>query len=375
MTVDIELLQGEQARYFVTSSLLGTIQAAPAALQAEAVRAVLWALCRGGTHSLSGDTPVSTRTLLYHARRLLLPFLEPQPASLSADQGQPDGSGFASTQAREQIDRRLLERLAEQGDLLQIRHTEWHWLPAPPRLVPLGSRYLLAGGLPLHALPGTLQKQITLRTTLRLLRLTADKDWPYTYQSLASWLGPQPPSLRELQSAFLQTPLAPVERTPTASDQIEVYLPQGHGPQEERWQPLIRAVTASGRYLLRRPGYWSPGRFYYSIVLLRQGQILQESPLEDQDITRFCYALDQAAGRRTIAHWYGQAGGQTLELHLESRLPRREYRLLLALSARLTTERSTPLRYRWQGIAVEDRPRLEEALRPLGLTFAEHFSR
>ncbi|WP_052890295.1 hypothetical protein [Thermogemmatispora carboxidivorans] len=357
MTVDIELLEEKQARDFVTSSLLGTIQAAPAALQAEAVRAVLWALGRGGANSLSSDSAVSTRTLLHHTRRLLLPCTK-QPAT-------------------EQVDRQFLERLAEQGDLLQIRHTEWQWLPAPPRLVPLGSRYLLAGGLPLHALPEPLQKQITLRTTLRLLPLTADKHWPYAYQSLASWLGPQPPSLRELQSAFQQAQLTPVERTPTASDQIEVYLPQGCGPQEERWQPLIRTATAPpARYLLRRPDRWQPGRFQYSIVWLNQGQILQEShPWEEVDIARLCYALDQAAGRRTTVRWSGQAGSKTLALHLESRLPRREYRLLLALSAHLSIERSAPRRYRWQGIAVEDRPRIEETLRSLGLTFAEHLSR
>ncbi|WP_069805632.1 hypothetical protein [Thermogemmatispora onikobensis] len=367
MTITIALLQGEQARYFVTSSLLGTVQAAPETLQAEAVRAVLWALYRGGANSLSSDSAVSTRTLLHHTRHLLLPFARQPPAS----------SNGATTTTTEQINRQFLERLAEQGDLLPINRAGSHWLPAPPRLIPLGSRYLLAGGLPLHALPGTLQKQITLRTTLRLLPLTTDKDWPYGYQSLTSWLGPQPPSLRELQSAFLQTPLTPVERTPTASDQIEVYLPQSRGPQEERWQPLIPTATASpGRYLLRRPDRWQPGCFHYSIAWLNQGRILQESqPGENQDIARLCYALDQAAGKQAIARWYGQAGSETLALHLESRLPRREYRLLLALSECLTTERSAPLRYRWQGIAVEDRPRIEETLWPLGLTFAEHLNR
>ncbi|GER84277.1 hypothetical protein KTAU_29130 [Thermogemmatispora aurantia] len=369
MTITIALLQGEQARYFVTSSLLGTVQAAPETLQAEAVRAVLWALYRGGANSLSSDSAVSTRTLLHHTRHLLLPFARQLPAS----------SNGATTTTTEQINRQFLERLAEQGDLLPINRAGSHWLPAPPRLIPLGSRYLLAGGLPLHALPGTLQKQITLRTTLRLLPLTTDKDWPYGYQSLTSWLGPQPPSLRELQNAFQQAQLIPVDQGAREStpSQAQVYLPHAPGSQEERWQPLTRVTRLSaGRYLLRRPDRWQPGCFHYSIAWLNQGRILQESqPGENQDIARLCYALDQAAGRQAIARWYGQAGSETLALHLESRLPRREYRLLLALSECLTTERSAPLRYRWQGIAVEDRPRIEETLRPLGLTFAEHLNR
>nr|BBH93109.1 hypothetical protein KTA_13080 [Thermogemmatispora argillosa] len=379
MSAEIELLQSQEAGYFVSSSLLGTGQPTPEARQAEAVRVVLWALCRGraGALSMSRDTAVSTRTLLHQARRLLLPFAPQRLASASFDQDRlrEAGAGFGALPAPEQIDRRLLERLAEQGDLLQLIDRGAHWLPAPPRLVPLGSHYLLAGGLPLHALPAVLQEQITLRNTLRLLPLSAGASWPYAYQSLTNWLGPQPSSLPELQSFFQQAPLISVDSAPLEDEPSEVYWPHHAGPQEERWLPVTRAARLpAGRYLLRRPDRWSRGRFHYRIVLLDQGRILQEShPWEEMDIEtpRLCYALDQAAGRKTVAH-FAPTGSETLALGLESRLPRREYRLLQAVGERQPTSQRATLRYRWCAIARADLPLVTQALQALGITSEYH---
>jgi hypothetical protein len=369
VAIEIEQLGGEQARSLIALHLLGTTQVQIRALEAEAVRAALWALSRGCATPLTRDSAVPTRTLLHHARRLLLPFVQQSPATSAFGQDWNKGAGSGFVQATEQIDRRLLERLAEQGDLLQLTRGGVRWLPAPPRLVPLGSRYLLAGGQPLHALSAAHQRQIMLRGSLRLLPLGAGGSWPYAYQSLTSWLGPQPPSLRELNTAFQQAQLTPVERAPMESDRIEVYLPHRRGPQEELWQSLIRATTEPpGRYLLRRPERWSRGRFQYSIVFLDQGQILGESLLgEDDDIPRLCYALDQAAGRQTVARWYGKPGSEALELWLESPLPRREYRLLQVVGEREPASQSGRWRYGWRAIARADVPLVEQALQALGI--------
>ncbi|MBX5449335.1 MAG: hypothetical protein IRZ24_04645, partial [Thermogemmatispora sp.] len=181
--------------------------------------------------------------------------------------------------------------------------------------------------------------------------------------------------LRELQNAFQQAQLIPVDQGAREStpSQAQVYLPHAPGSQEERWQPLTRVTRLSaGRYLLRRPDRWQPGRFQYSIALLDQGRLLQEShPWEEIDIPRLCYALDQAAGRRTIARWYGQAGSETLTLHLESHLPRREYRLLQAVGERLPVSPNSTWRYCWRAIARSDLPLVAQALQSLGIT-SEH---
>ncbi|WP_376794044.1 hypothetical protein [Thermogemmatispora sp.] len=363
MSLEIEIVQieREEARKHIAYQLVGRFEAPLLALQAEAVRVALWALSRGRGRPLSLEAAVSGRTLLYRARQILQPYAE-------AGAVRPAEAAGASSLLQPS----MLKRLHEQGDLLMLSQAKECWLPAPARLVPLGSRYVLAGGLPSLLLPEALRQQLRLHQTLRLLPSSAGRNWPFAFQSLASWLGPQAPSLQELNLFFQHIPLTNVDRPPDESDQIEIYLPWASGPQEKRWQPLAQQRSAQGRYLLRWRQSQPQQIWRYSIALLDQGRLRQEQELAaDHNIPRFCYALDQAAGRLNQAEWIATAPGGPLALHLESRLPRREYRLLQALGEQQPKDPKDARPYRWRAIAAEDRPLVEAALQPLGVRLME----
>jgi hypothetical protein len=288
------------------------------ALRAEVLRVAIWEQCVLDQQRPLAGTGVSTQKVLRRARFLWEP--------LSPDFKKEDLSDEALVGNR--LSRRVLESLAEQGDLLSLPGGQW--LPSPLRLVPISSkRYLLVGGVPGSLLASSIFQQLHLHGSFRQLDAGLIQRCPpfdgssesWQFQTRESWLGAPPLSFKALLQQFREIELLQQTTQYTA----EVYVASLDKPQRQRWQSLDK-VQEDGRYLLRSQKPW--GQRFYTIGYIENRRIRKQSHiLESWDIRRLCYALDDEAGRPTRAIWNKRKGILTLE----SELPARERKHLAIL--------------------------------------------
>ncbi len=308
-------------------------QASQEALSAEAIRVALWVQSAYKQVSSSSDVAVTTRHLLNQARALWTPIRNAYQYSLAtnktkrSDTHESEGESVIGIN----LDRDVLDALAEQGDFYSLG--EGRWLPAPLRLVPLSqTRYLLVGGMPTHLLPGTLLHNLHLHGSFRhvdssalpAMKPDAGHTVQWQFQSLGSWLGASPLSLDDLAQSFNKQELLPVTHHSDADPSLEAYAAYVGGPQLLRWRPLDDVTD--GHYLLRTSTPWGI-RQYSSGHISNHWLIKQSVLLQHIDIRRLCYALDKQAGKPTRASWNAQRD----ELSLNSELPERERKLLSSI--------------------------------------------
>ena len=369
-------LTGPQVESDARTALLGRAEALASleVLSAEAVRVALWARRPPLCHVSIRDAAITTRDALSLARTLLMPFRTVDGASeivngtiretledikARSDDDTPDATVTPN--------RRLLDLLADQGDMQPL--PKGHWVPAPLRLVPIieNQLSLLVGSLPTRALPIDVQAALQLFGAFRRIAYKAlDLDTSalaallrIPIQPLSQWLGPMPPTRDALLEWMRTRELAPV--VDKASFEVEAYAPFVNKPQGLRWVPL-RDVTRDGRYLLRRRMSWGSPRF--TVGEIRRGELMiQSSIIPGEHIRRLQYALDWEARTPTTAEWSPQRGTLTLQ----SEIPTRERKLLSTLGTlEANGERYYPRR--WTHLPQTSAENIERMLTDLGIT-------
>lgn len=364
-------LTGSQVEFDARAALLGRAEASASleVLSAEATRIALWAQCHLSRYPSIQHTAISTRDVLTFARALLLPFLSGDGANEVAeiDKLQEDDDTRDATLTP---NRKLLDLLADQGDVQPL--TKGRWIPGPLRLIPIieDQFSLLVGCLPTHELPVEVQAALQLFGTFRRIAcktsgldtsaLAAFLQIPL--QPLSQWLGPMPP-MRDALLEWMRTRelVSVVDEAPI---EAEAYVPFINKPQGLRWIPL-RNVTRDGRYLLRQHTSWGIPRF--TVGEIHRGKLIAQSDtLPGERIRRLQYALDWHAQAPTTAEWNPQRG----TLVFSSEIPARERKLLstLALLA-VNSEQYYPRR--WVNLPPSSIGIIEQMLDDLGIIAAK----
>ena len=293
-------------------------------LSAEMIRAVLWAQCAYRQDAPLSDASITTQRLLKLARAIWRPLaISYQHSDARHDVQGDDGFGKYI-----ELEREILENLAEQGDLLEL--SGGRWLPAPLRFVPITPKHhLIVGGMPTRLLPPVLLRALSFHGSFRYVEGSVDPspqqdaNFPMQWQSLENWLGPSQ-ALEEMARYFDEQELLPVSHQMVSDTALEAYEASINGSQYSRWQSLNR--IKDGRYLLRSSTFW--GINYYTVGSISSHRLTQQSTeLRQTDIRRLCYALDQRAGIPTKARWNQRRS----LLILHSELPGRERRFLSSL--------------------------------------------
>ncbi len=333
------------------------------ALQAESIRAAVWALSVLKSGSLLADAAVPTRQILAQARALWLPFR-------IANKGQAPGRTDQNqeTMGETELERDLLAALEDQGDLFSF--SGGYWLPTPLRLVSVTeTEYLLVGGVPTHLLPQKMLATIRLHSSFRRVDSSAFSDnlptsptiGGWQFQKLTHWLGPSSPTLEQLIQKFRAVEMQPVSREAISST-FEVYVAYLNKPQFQRWSSLDR--VRDGRFLLRTQNAWGLRR--HSIGDVQDHRLVRQSiELRSIDIRRLCYALDYVTDTPTTVTWERGQG----RLVLRSELPARERKLLASFgSLRVPKEGYYPRE--WIGIAAQHAKKVDEMLEQLHVRVA-----
>jgi hypothetical protein len=320
-------------------------RASAEALHAEAIRLAVWSQTYTRQEAALAQNAVSTRRVLKAARMYLIRSNQDEQESV--------------------LERNMLDSLADQGDLYAF--PGGYWLPAPLRLVPITNRhFLLVGGLPTHLLPPTLLESMEFHGSFRRFEGSlvphtlpiSNAMLKWQYQSLANWLGPSPPTMRDLIQLFHSTELLPVEHH---HQTLEAYVASSHPWQELRWQTLDH--VRDGRYLLRTSPQF--GTREYTIGIVRNHQIFQQSsPLRSIEIRRLCYALDEEAHVLTSVEWDRDKGS----LVLRSELPARERKFLASIGQlQVPTDKYYPRS--WINISPQFHDDVENMLSLLAVRF------
>jgi hypothetical protein len=293
------------------------------ALRGEVLRVAIWEQSVLSQQQSITDARVSTQRVLSRARFLWKP--------ISTALKKRDSS--SELHVEDELSRRALDDLAEQGDLLSLSGGQW--LPAPLRLVPASlDRYLLVGGLPSSFLSYKILQELHLHGSFRQIETSLIQKYPtfdglaghWQFQTQESWLGAPVLTPKELLQKFQAEELLPVVQQVTPQN-IEVYVASLDKPQGLRWQPPEN-VHKNGRYLLRSQTPW--GQRFYTIGQFENQRIKRQSQImESWDIRRLCYALDVEAHMPTRVAWNKQQG----ILILRSELPVRERKRLAALGS------------------------------------------
>jgi len=181
-------------------------------------------------------------------------------------------------------------------------------------------------------------------------------------QTFGSWAGLPEDPLATWASQIIQT----FERQPYQPSDVEAfeyYLPQQaklSSPQFRRWfqDPPNSSSTILGR---RRRLY---GSREYRLLDLRAGRIVGACDLQDVDVRRLMYALDQKANNPVRAHV--RSDGANFEIQLTSELPRAEQRMLASF-AKLTIPPDRPFERRW--LVGSGQQLARELLQSLGIAF------
>ena len=365
-------LTGPEVESDIRTALLGHAEALASleVLSAEAVRVALWARRPPSRHVSIRDAAITTRDALSLARTLLMPFHSIDGAN------ETDNETVEDVEARSDDDtpdatlapnRRLLDLLADQGDVQPL--PKGHWISAPLRLVPIieNQLSLLVGSLPTRELPIDVQAALQLFGTFRRIAYEAlDLDTSalaallqIPVQPLSQWLGPMPPTRDALLDWMRTRELALV--VDEASVEVEAYAPFMNNPQGLRWVPS-RDVTRDGRYLVRQRMSWGSSRF--TVGEIRRGELMaQSSVLPREHIRRLQYALDWEARTPTKAEWSPQCG----TLILRSEIPTRERKLLSTLG---TLEIKADHYYprSWMHLPQTSAENIERMLTDLGIT-------
>lgn len=299
-------------------------QASQESLAAEVIRSALWAQCAYRQDAPVSEASITTQKVLKAARAIWSPLAASQQNSAARN----DAQGNDNSGEHIELERELLENLAEQGDVCEL--SGGRWLPAPLRFVPITPiHHLLVGGMPTRLLPPVLLRALSFHGSFRYVESSAnssllqDTQNPIRWQLLESWLGPAQ-ALEELVRNFDEQRLLSVSYQYVADTSLEAYEANMHGSQYSRWQSLDR--VKDGRYLLRSSTPW--GISHYTIGLINNRQLIyQSAELRQTDIRRLCYALDKRAGKPTKARWNQRRD----LLILRSELPGRERKFLSSI--------------------------------------------
>jgi len=296
-------------------------QASQESLSAEVIRTVLWAQCAYRQNVPLSEASITTQKVLKVARAIWRPLATSHQNSAARN----DVQGNDNSGEHIELEREILENLAEQGDLFEL--SGGRWLPAPLRFIPITPmHHLLVGGMPTRLLPSVLLRALSFHGSFRYVEssvnspLLQDTQIPIRWQSLESWLGPAQ-ALEELVRYFDEQELLTVSHQHVTDTSLEAYDTAMNTSQYSRWQSLDR--VKDGRYLLRSSTPW--GKSHYTIGSISNRQLPQQSAeLRQTDIRRLCYALDKRAGKPTKARWNQRR--DLLILHSE--LPGRERKFL-----------------------------------------------
>lgn len=312
----------------VAMSLIGSDRADGFTLDCALVRTVLWALTREGpTHILR-----LTNQLLDLAT---------------------SNAGTVDEPALRSRFRRILDDLADAGDILELAGGRWH--PAAVREVDLGglgNGRLLVGGVPTTALPAELRGRIVHDRAFRRVHDDGIREAiGLPIEQLDSWAGAPTDPLAEWAKAILGSALAPYAGQDGGSS-WRVYAPQeARRGAPQRWRWLERFDAVSGRLLADRRRIF--GAREYRVIEVRQGRVERSGAiLLPGEARRLKYAMDALAGNPVEAA--SESMAETLKLTLWSELPRPELRLFAALgSLEVPADRYYPRIWRISGPARE----------------------
>jgi hypothetical protein len=238
--------------------------------------------------------------------------------------------------------------LEDAGDLVEL--SNGYWVPATSRFVELpgGTAYLLIGGVP-SALLQIDQNVIQYHGPYRYLeRLPVELAALFPIEAHESWARLPPGSLQEwAQDVFDSLDRQPY--SPTNSESFEYYLPdsvrQGI-PQFRRWSESAGHTNTTR--LARRVRLY--GTREYRLVDVRSGKIVSVCELQDIDVRRLMYALDQKA--KNPVHARQLRLDHPPEWLFTSELPRAEQRTFAAFGTLLIPD-DRPFERRWTFIRNE----------------------
>ena len=323
----LEIVSDAQLARAVALSLVGSDQADGVALNCALVRTVLWALTRDGRPA--------------HILRVMNLLLDLATSHAEA----------VDEQALRGRLRRILDDLADAGDILELAGGRWH--PAAVREVDLGglgNGHLLVGGVPTSALPGGLRGRVVHDRAFRRVhddRIREALGLPLEH--LDSWAGAPAGSMAEWANEILGSGLAPYVRQ-DGGGSWHLYAPaeaRRGARQRRRW--LERFDALSGRFLADRIRIF--GAREYRVIEVRQGRVERSGAiLLPGEARRLMYAMDSLAANPVEV--LVESVGDTLKLTLWSELPRPELRLFAALgSLEVPADRYYPRTWRIAGPA------------------------
>jgi hypothetical protein len=351
----------------ISEDLLGPLasNASPEALSAEIIRVALWTQSTGWQAPSLSEASVTTQQILKLARAIW----RPVASTDDTDAAKKNASLDSDTKESGQMNREILEDLAENGDLLEL--SGGRWLPAPLRLVRVSpTRHLLVAGMPTRLLLSGHLNILQLHGSFRYVANSPNSSLlqaagiPVQWQSLESWLGPAQ-TLEELARLFEEQNLLAVSRQNTSDTSLEAYDASINTPQYSRWRSLDHIVR-DGRYLLRTSTPW--GLNHYTIGFITKRRLAQQSgELYQVDIRRLCYALDHRAGKPTIAQWDQRRS--LLTLHSE--LPGRERKFLSTIGMLIENKDGKYYPRAW--LITQDADHVFSMLKDLGITIKQAF--
>ena len=303
---------------------LHAAQASLESLTAEVIRVSLWAQSAYRQASSLSEASVTTQRLLKLARAIW----RPVASTYMGNDGIYGVPCDDSSSDPIELEGEILESLAEQGDICEIR--SGYWLPAPLRIVRITPTYhLLIGGMPTRSFTPVLHRALNFHGSFRNIggdvhtALFQDASIPMQWQSLENWLGSVQP-LEAFVRYFDELELFPVSHQHVSDTSLDAYDASIHLSQYSRWQSLNR--VKNGRYLLRASTPW--GINHYTIGFINDHLLTDQSAeLRRTDIRRLCYAIDKQAGNPTKARWNQERN----VLILHSELPARERKLLSSI--------------------------------------------
>jgi hypothetical protein len=256
------------------------------------------------------------------------------------------------------------------------------YLPTPMRRVDLqGGGALLIGSLPTRLLERRLGLHGAIRTAglARVLKPSDSGRLPsgaLPAQPFRNWLGTGESDLSAWTDQRLREARRALKLAAGDVGPFEVYLPEAdpRSPQYFRWvstEKWSRLAARSGHtplqlYLCRLRNKQADRYWLGRLRASDDGtgvQVVREAPIHPVETRRLSYGLDLRSGCPVRARLEHAPGGGS-ELVLNSWLPPEEWRLLKALTVRVSADKEWPLRFRLESVWVAA---IDYALRGLGV--------
>lgn len=269
------------------------------------LRAILWALARGGRRQA-------------HILRILNVAVDIACETTGSDE-----------RAVRAALRNALDEIADAGDAVEVG--DGWWLPAATREVQLhdgNDLRLLVGGVPTALLSPGLQAAVEAHGPFRRTRSDALRlELGLATETLESWAGAPRTPMQAWASQLLDSPLTKYSE-PNEGTRLRFYAPDRARPGAAQGARWAERPDGAGRFLMERTRIF--GAREYRIAELREGRVESSGgTLLPGEHRRLMYALD-ARAKNPVSVRMMQTG-DSVTLTLWSEVPRAEQRLFAAL--------------------------------------------